>query len=67
VDHPDQVRVDEFEEDDETIVYELIVAEEDRGKVIGRNGRTAKALRTVIGALGPDRSVRVDFLDVDER
>ena len=40
---------------------------DDLGKVIGRNGRTAKALRTVIGALGPDRSVRVDFLDVDER
>ena len=30
-------------------------------------GRTAKALRTVIGALGPGRGVRVDFLDVDER
>jgi uncharacterized protein len=35
--------------------------------VIGRNGRTAKALRTVVGALGAERSVRVDFLDVDER
>ena len=35
--------------------------------VIGRGGRTAKALRTVVGALGPGRSVRVDFLDVDER
>jgi len=33
----------------------------------GRRGRTAKALRTVIGALGPGRGVRVDFLDVDER
>jgi len=35
--------------------------------VIGRAGRTAKALRTVIGALSPGRGVRVDFLDVDER
>ena len=33
------------------------------GKVIGRAGRTAKALRTVVGALGPGRGVRVDFLD----
>jgi len=40
---------------------------DDLGKVIGRAGRTAKALRTVVGALGPGRSVRVDFLDVDER
>jgi predicted RNA-binding protein YlqC (UPF0109 family) len=36
------------------------------GKVIGRSGRTAKALRTVLGALAPGRPVRVDFLDADE-
>jgi uncharacterized protein len=59
VDHPDQVRVDEFEEDDETIVYELIVAEEDRGKVIGRNGRTAKALRAIMKAGGTKDGKRV--------
>jgi uncharacterized protein len=46
---------------------EVRVHPEDLGKVIGRAGRTAKALRTVIGALGPGRGVRVDFLDVDER
>jgi uncharacterized protein len=59
VDHPDQVRVDEFEEDDETIVYELVVAEEDRGKVIGRNGRTAKALRAIMKAGGTKDGKRV--------
>jgi uncharacterized protein len=39
---------------------------EDLGKVIGRGGRTAKALRTVIGSLAGGRYVRVDLLDVDE-
>jgi uncharacterized protein len=37
----------------------------DLGRVIGRAGRTAKALRTVIGALADGRSVRVDVVDVD--
>ena len=59
VDNPDQVRVDEFEEEDETVVYELIVAEEDRGKVIGRNGRTAKALRAIMKAGGTKDGKRV--------
>lgn len=39
---------------------------EDLGKVIGRSGRTAKALRTVISALSGGRYVRVDLLDVNE-
>ena len=59
MDNPDQVRVDEFEEDDGTIVYELVVAEEDRGKVIGRNGRTAKALRAIMKAGGTKEEKRV--------
>ena len=59
VDHPDQVRVDQFEEEDETVVYELIVAEEDRGKVIGRGGRTAKALRAIMKAGGTKEGKRV--------
>ena len=37
------------------------------GRVIGRNGRTATALRTVITAINDGRGVRVDFLDVGER
>jgi predicted RNA-binding protein YlqC (UPF0109 family) len=56
-----------LEEALEHLVRGIVEHPDDLGKVIGRNGRTAKALRTVIGALGPDRSVRVDFLDVDER
>ena len=47
-------------------VLEVRVHPDDLGKVIGRAGRTAKALRTVIGALRPASGVRVDFVDVDE-
>jgi len=40
---------------------------DDMGRVIGRAGRTATALRTVVTALNDDRGVRIDFLDVVER
>jgi len=53
------VEVHEFDEDEETIVLELSVAEDDRGKVIGRNGRTAKALRTIMKADGTKEGKRV--------
>jgi predicted RNA-binding protein YlqC (UPF0109 family) len=59
VDEPGQVEVHEFEEDDETIVLELSVAEDDRGKVIGRQGRTAKALRAIMKADGTKEGKRV--------
>src|SRR3954467_9396156 len=50
VDEPDSVSVEQFEEDDGTIVLELAVAEDDYGKIIGRGGRTANALRAVVKA-----------------
>lgn len=49
VEHPDEVAVEQIEEPEGT-VFELKVAESDLGRVIGRQGRTAKALRTVISA-----------------
>jgi predicted RNA-binding protein YlqC (UPF0109 family) len=49
VEHPDEVVVEEIDEPDAT-VFELKVAESDLGRVIGRQGRTAKALRTVLSA-----------------
>jgi predicted RNA-binding protein YlqC (UPF0109 family) len=49
VDHPDQVQVTESEQDD-TIIIELTVAKEDLGKVIGKQGRTARAMRSVLAA-----------------
>lgn len=47
-------------------VLEVRVHPDDLGKVIGRNGRTARALRTVIGSLAGGRHVRVDLLDLHE-
>jgi uncharacterized protein len=57
--------VREFEEDDGTVVLELSVAEEDRGKVIGRHGRTAKALRAVVkaGGVKDGRRILVEIVD----
>ena len=49
VDHPDQVSVQETE-GPEAIILELNVAEEDMGKVIGKQGRIAKAIRAVVKA-----------------
>lgn len=65
VDDPDAVEVEEFEEDDGTIVLELAVAEDDYGKVIGRGGRTAQALRLVVkaAAVKENRRVLVDIVD----
>jgi uncharacterized protein len=64
VDHPDDVRVET-----KTLrrgqVLEVRVHPEDLGKVIGRGGRTARALRAVMTGLG-GRGVRVDLVDVDE-
>jgi predicted RNA-binding protein YlqC (UPF0109 family) len=65
VDQPDEVEVEEFEEDDGTLVLELAVAEDDYGKVIGRGGRTANALRLVVkaAAVKDNRRVLVDIVD----
>ena len=65
VDEPDAVSVEEFEEDDGTLVLELSVGEDDYGKVIGRGGRTANALRLVVkaAAVKEDRRVLVDIVD----
>jgi len=51
VDDPAQVAVDEYEDEGEQVL-ELTVAEGDLGKIIGRSGRTARALRTVLAAAG---------------
>ncbi|HJS93781.1 MAG TPA: KH domain-containing protein [Solirubrobacteraceae bacterium] len=65
VDHPDQVRVNELNEDDGATVLELSVADDDYGNVIGRGGRTAAALRTVVktAAAKSKRRVFVDIVD----
>ena len=65
VDNPDGVSVESFEEDDGTTIYELRVAEDDVGKIIGRSGRTVNALRAVVRAASvrEGRRVLVDVVD----
>ena len=65
VENPEAVRVNEVEEADGTIVLELSVADGDYGNVIGRGGRTASALRTVVkaAAVKEKRRVFVDIVD----
>ena len=66
VDHPDDVRVSSSSLRRGELL-EVRVHPDDLGRVIGRAGRTARALRTVVGALSADGSVRVDVVDVDRR
>jgi predicted RNA-binding protein YlqC (UPF0109 family) len=64
VDDPDAVEVEELEEDGD-LIYEISVAEDDLGRVIGKGGRVANAIRTVAkaAAVRLDRRVIVDILD----
>ena len=55
VDSPDDVEITEEEEDDKTVIFKLKVAEDDLGKVIGKKGRTANALRIVMRAASAKR------------
>ncbi|MCT9820318.1 RNA-binding protein [Microbacterium sp. W1N] len=62
VDHPDDVVI-RSSTSPRGDVLEVRVHPEDRGRVIGRGGRTARALRTVVTALADGRRVRVDVAD----
>jgi predicted RNA-binding protein YlqC (UPF0109 family) len=65
VDHPDDVSV-ELVTNRRGRTLKVRIHPDDMGRVIGRSGRTATALRRVIGALNDDRGIRIDFLDVAE-
>lgn len=58
VDHPEDVRVEE-EQEDRQVTLKLHVDEDDMGKVIGRHGRIAKAMRTVVKAAATRENKRV--------
>ncbi len=62
VDRPDDVKVSvhEFDDEDRTL-YELSVAPDDLGKVIGRHGRTARSVRTILASAGVKLDRRIDF------
>ena len=65
VSNPDEVRVRDKDLRRGRLL-EVRVHPDDIGKVIGRQGRTAQALRTVMGALAGNEQLRVDFVDVDK-
>ena len=65
VDKPDEVSVQRVERDD-AVVFELRVAPDEVGKVIGRQGRVARALRTLIRAGGTRRGERALLVIVEE-
>lgn len=67
VDHPDEVEVDATEGDDgdEAIVLEMRVAPDDVGKIIGKQGRTVRSMRTILSAVGQGHHLRYE-LDVIE-
>lgn len=62
VDHPEDVVVEKKEEDMK-IIYHLTVNEKDVGQIIGKNGRIAKAVRTVVYAANTDPRKRI-YLDI---
>ena len=60
VDRPDDVEITEVERE-QTTVLELKVAQEDLGKVIGKQGRTARSIRTIVASAGTKLKKRVVF------
>ena len=64
VDEPDQVSVTEVEKDGET-VYELRVAQSDMGKVIGRQGRIAKEIRSLMKSVAQRHGKRISVEIID--
>lgn len=64
VDNKEAVKVNEVQ-GEKSIVFEVKVAEEDMGKVIGKQGRLAKSIRTVVKAVGSreQKKVTVEFID----
>lgn len=68
VDNPDDVSVRERRgRQGRGVTLEVRVHPDDMGRVIGRSGRTATALRTVVGAIATSGPIRIDFLDQHER
>jgi uncharacterized protein len=61
VDEPDAVRVEQVEDEEGSLVFRLHVADGDVGKVIGRQGRIARALRTIVRAGGPHAGQRLQL------
>lgn len=66
VQNPDEIQITEHEEEDNKVVLELRVAQSDIGRVIGRQGRTIKAIRVIVKAASSDPVKRVHVEIIDE-
>jgi uncharacterized protein len=64
IDHPDQVKI-VLEERENKAIFTLIVAEQDIGKVIGKKGRTAQAMRTLLAAVAAKQGKRA-ILEIND-
>ena len=65
VDNPDEVQVNEIEEDSKSIIIELKVSSEDMGKVIGKQGKIANAIRTVVKSMAIKENKKVNVKIVE--
>lgn len=65
VKNPDMVRVSSFEGDEDTTILEILVSSEDMGAVIGKQGRNAKALRTIINAHAYLNNIKKIKINID--
>lgn len=65
VEKPDQVRIETINEENGRVLYKLFVGQGDLGQVIGKEGRTARSLRTLVFAAAARRGIRAGFEIVD--
>ncbi|MCI9281199.1 MAG: KH domain-containing protein [Bacilli bacterium] len=65
VKNPDMVKVSSFEGDEDTTILEILVSNEDMGAVIGKQGRNAKALRTIINAHAYLNNIKKIKINID--
>ncbi len=65
VKNPDMVKVSSFEGDEDTTILEILVSNEDMGAVIGKEGRNAKALRTIINAHAYLNNIKKIKINID--
>jgi len=65
VKNPDMVRVSSFEGDEDTTIIEILVSNEDMGAVIGKAGKNAKALRTIINAHAYLNNIKKIKINID--
>jgi predicted RNA-binding protein YlqC (UPF0109 family) len=65
VSEPDLVKVQNFEDEDENPIIEIMVSEDDMGKVIGRSGKMAKAIRTMVQAAAFNKGIKRVKINID--